>query len=187
MKRNIATRDPYIIDALASGKYSVDGCGRVFNNDYFGSGKTREICPYRHPTGYLYITLKLPGKPDIGALHHRVVAIAILGPPPAPQMDANHIDGNKQNNHPSNLEWTARSENVSHAYRIGIHAPCRGRAGEHSNLAKLNESTVRRAHQLLANGISRAEIAQQLGTKYQTIVSVLNGGSWRNIYREFHP
>jgi len=31
----------------------------------------------------------------------------------------NHIDGDKNNNHFSNLEWCTQSHNLSHAYRIG--------------------------------------------------------------------
>jgi len=33
----------------------------------------------------------------------------------------NHIDGNKQNNKVSNLEWVTSSENQLHAYKVGLH------------------------------------------------------------------
>ena len=32
----------------------------------------------------------------------------------------NHIDGNKSNNHVSNLEWVTGSENVIHAVKAGL-------------------------------------------------------------------
>lgn len=40
-------------------------------------------------------------------------------------LDVNHIDGNKLNNHISNLEFCTRSENVSHAFRLGLKQPSR--------------------------------------------------------------
>ena len=38
--------------------------------------------------------------------------------------EINHIDGNKENNHVSNLEWCNRSQNNIHAYQEGLHMPC---------------------------------------------------------------
>ncbi len=36
------------------------------------------------------------------------------------KLQVNHIDGNKQNNSLSNLEWVTCSENIEHAYQIGL-------------------------------------------------------------------
>jgi len=35
-------------------------------------------------------------------------------------LDINHIDGNKQNNHYTNLEWCSRKHNIQHSFRLGI-------------------------------------------------------------------
>ena len=54
---------------------------------------------------------------------HRAVAITFLKNPDN-KLDVNHIDGDKTNNHVSNLEWATRSGNQLHAYANGLnHTP----------------------------------------------------------------
>lgn len=50
---------------------------------------------------------------------HRLVAILFL-PNPNHFAEVNHKDGNKQNNHVSNLEWCSRKHNEREARRVGV-------------------------------------------------------------------
>ena len=68
--------------------------------------------------GYLQVSL---WKNNVGSTHyvHRLVAKAFI-PNPLNLPQVNHIDGNRQNNHVTNLEWATCSENSSHAVRTGL-------------------------------------------------------------------
>eukprot|EP00930_Biecheleria_cincta_P096238 TRINITY_DN8810_c1_g1_i1.p1 TRINITY_DN8810_c1_g1~~TRINITY_DN8810_c1_g1_i1.p1 ORF type:complete len:395 (-),score=19.50 TRINITY_DN8810_c1_g1_i1:404-1588(-) len=48
---------------------------------------------------------------------HRLVARAFMGPPPSiDHTHVNHKDGNRKNNHITNLEWVMPSQNTIHSY-----------------------------------------------------------------------
>lgn len=53
-------------------------------------------------------------------LSHRLTAEAFFGPPPSKSHHVNHIDGCKQNNSASNLEWATPAENDRHATENGL-------------------------------------------------------------------
>lgn len=94
--------------------YSVSMDGQVRNNK---TGKILALC---HDTnGYLSVGLYRDGKRSIKRVH-KLVAEAFI-PNPLNLHDINHKDGNKKNNHSSNLEYCTRSYNMLHSTRtLGI-------------------------------------------------------------------
>lgn len=52
---------------------------------------------------------------------HVLTCLAFKGQPPTDGVyNVNHLDGNKHNNLPSNLEWVTRSQNLNHAHESGL-------------------------------------------------------------------
>jgi hypothetical protein len=91
--------------------YVISTHGRVSN--YRKIMKT-----YILNTGYLAIkfTVKMERTTH---LIHRLVAEAFI-PNPNNYKEVNHIDGNKLNNHVSNLQWVSSSMNKQHAIKTGL-------------------------------------------------------------------
>lgn len=54
------------------------------------------------------------------AVVHRLISIAFHGEPKQTDHEPNHLDGNKHNNRPDNLEWVTRGKNIQHSYEIGL-------------------------------------------------------------------
>ena len=74
----------------------------------------RETTQHIHKTGYYQVNMKLPSENKIIQKVHRLVAqqlVENLNPEEFDTVD--HIDWNKTNNHPSNLEWMRNSSNSS--------------------------------------------------------------------------
>lgn len=70
---------------------------------------------------------------------HRLVAEAFL-PNPENLPQINHIDGNKNNNCVSNLEWCSQSHNLRHAYDNGLIS--KEKESKNCHLRKLTEEQV---------------------------------------------
>lgn len=104
------------------GLYKVSSLGRVYSVPRLSANGSRVgnrvLSPNRHKNGYLSVMLSKDGRAN-RALVHRLVARAFLGVDDE-RTEVNHIDGRKDNNAVSNLEWCNHSENNAHAVRIGL-------------------------------------------------------------------
>lgn len=73
---------------------------------------------------------------------HRLVMEALTGVPIPAGLTINHLDGNKQNNHPSNLELATQSQQRVHMYATGLRARVKHPAS--GSKSRLTDDEVRR-------------------------------------------
>lgn len=95
------------------GCYIVTSDGRIFS---VKNGARRERQLVADKKGYLVISLWASNK-EKQCKVHRIVAEAFI-PNPEGKRCVNHKDGNKKNNHVSNLEWVTHGENKHHAFAV---------------------------------------------------------------------
>lgn len=172
-------KDEWILRALARRVYHVDQDGNIWKRVNAKDGPSvRMVKPSTHkPTGRIYFTCTFDGITK-SVLVNRVVALALL-PNPHNYPDVNHIDGNKANNHPSNLEWASRSENEKHAFRTGLKAT---RGSQNSN-AKLTAAAVLEIRALAEqpDKLRLTDIARRYGVSPATIKSIITRTTWSHI------
>jgi hypothetical protein len=105
---------------------------------------------------------------------HRLVALKYLSNPFG-LPEVNHKDGNKLNNHVSNLEWCDRSANILHGYKIGlITKHMIGKSGSKHPLSKI-VLQLDLENNIVAEFGSAREAAQLSKINYGTISNVLIG------------
>jgi len=104
------------------GYYQVSNLGNVRSLDrkidhglYYSTVKGKSMPIRLNKKGYPKVALT-KGTVFKQPFIHRLVCIAFV-PNPENKPQVNHIDGNKLNNHVSNLEWVTNLENTRHSYK----------------------------------------------------------------------
>jgi hypothetical protein len=152
--------------------YEVSNFGRV------RSKKRKEIYIMNQrvsDNGYKQVWISDSGK-SYNRTVHRLVAKAFI-PNTFNKPEVNHIDGDKTNNHISNLEWATRKENENHARRWLGKNDALPRGEEHWN-SVLNWEMVRDIRAMYNSGKRISEIAGITGIHRRTISDVVNFETW---------
>lgn len=109
-----------ILDGKYLGDYfEVSNTGEIRNIKNKEKGP-RPVKQQKKQNGYMDCSLTIPGQGERRPKVHTIVAETFLGPKPFKNAQVNHKDGDKTNNHVSNLEWVSQSENMRHAEETGL-------------------------------------------------------------------
>ena len=105
---------------------------------------------------------------------HRLIAHVFLGTCP-PDMEVNHKDGNKENNHIENLEYCTHKSNIQHSIDTGLANPV------HHSPVKLTVEKVRAIRDMAVIGLNYKQIGEAFGVSWVTARNVVLRITWKHI------
>ena len=154
------------------GKYRVSDFGDIVNVE---TGYTLRHKPCNQ-SGYHLVGTYLSeyGSNSV----HRIVYEVFVGKIPE-GLQINHIDGNKSNNHLSNLEVCTASENIKHAFRLGLNTPNRG---EKAHNSKVTEDEVISMYGMFKNGYSNDQVAEVFKLHSRYVSLIRHGKRWKHLF-----
>ena len=123
-----------------NGEYEVSNLGRVRSMKRY-YGMVGRIMPQTiQRKGYYAVTFWMNNKAYCRKVHRLVIEAFTPNPDSLPCI--NHIDGNKLNNHVSNLEWCTYQANMQHAVRTGLTNPHRWTDDERKQISERNKGHI---------------------------------------------
>lgn len=146
--------------------YDVSDFGRVRRM------RTLRILVSSMESGYERVTLIIGGKNRKFGVH-QLVALAFIGPRPD-GCEVNHIDLDKANNAPGNLEYLTHVENLAHARSVKGWAA----RGETSGRSTLTEAEVR---EIRLSTLSQRACAAKYGISGATVSYIRNRKTWAHV------
>ncbi len=128
--------------------------------------------------GYESLTLRLNEVRKDYSIHV-LVAEHFIGPRPD-GFQVNHIDGNKINNNVTNLEYVTQSENMKHAFRLGLQC----NKGENHSQSKLTELDIIKIRRMRKMGMTYLKISEYFCVTGLTIGKICRGERWSHVKEE---
>lgn len=170
------------------GSYQVSNMGRVRSVDRviavkdgrMRKHKGRVLKPHLNNGGYELHKLSNDGR-GITKTVHRLVLETFKPHVNMNDLQVNHIDGNKSNNHLTNLEWVTARDNILHAHDLGL---IKNR-GEDSPRAKLSKADVLEILQRLDAGEMHKDIGLDYGVSRRCITDINTGRRWRVVKEKY--
>ena len=92
-------------------EYACDESGNIYS-----CLSSRDLSTRLTPRGYYSTGIRINDRNSQYMLHRLVASMFIPEVYPFKELQVNHIDNNRDNNHFSNLEWCRQTENLQHYY-----------------------------------------------------------------------
>ena len=171
------------------GSYQVSSMGRVRSVDRVIACKDGSMRKHKgrvlklhvnKNTGYECLSLCNDGRCNTKTVH-RLVLETFKPHVNMNVLDVNHIDGNKLNNHLTNLEWLTRRDNMLHACDTGLVRI----EGERNPQVKLSNADVLEILQRLDTGETHKDIGLDYGVSRNCITDINKGLTWRSVREEY--
>ena len=170
------------------GSYQVSDMGRVRSVDRIVTDKDGRVRKFKgrvlklgvNISGYEYLTLSNGGRCNAKTVH-RLVLGTFKPHVNMEHLEVNHMDGNKLNNHLTNLEWVTRLDNMLHAHGTGLI----NIKGERNPNAKFSKVDILEILERLDTGESQRDIALDYAVGCTTISNINAGYTWREVREEY--
>lgn len=156
--------------------YSFGGIVTIMPNGGRRISKPKTLKPHFKLDGYCRVILYKDGKPN-GKLVHRLVADAFVLNPENKQ-EVNHIDGNKQNNAASNLEWCTRKENNNHSVSIGL---LKNKGIDYKCCTLTEKDVLQIRFYNSIGGWTQPMLAKRFNTTRGNICNIVRNKTWKHI------
>lgn len=135
---------------------------------------TRRLPQHVSSSGYMSVSYRLNSKAEATYVH-RVVASAFY-PDADFSLAVDHADGDRRNNHYTNLSWVTYQENTRRANVAGRIS--RGEACWNAKLCAQDVDTIR---QELAGGAPAKAVATRFGVGVEQILRIADRRAWKHI------
>jgi hypothetical protein len=150
-------------------RYAVSTLGEVANADTL-----RILAQTLDLGGYPVVNLYDPAKHTV-RVHRMVAECFIANPKNLPVV--NHLDGNKQHNTVTNLEWCTHSENTQHAYDIGTKP--KGSALSWSILSEAQVESIKL--RFVMGDTNQPALAAEFGVAASSISQIYRKVRWKHV------
>lgn len=159
--------------------YFVTEDGKIWRR--YKTRPPKEITGSLDKHGYIKIHLIMENGQGRTFAKHRVIMNALRPTENPEQYQINHIDFNRTNNHPDNLEWCSASENTKWSYDAErIKLPI-GKAKNPGRKKQFDEAQIKEIRARVAAGESQGSVARDLKADRATISRIINHiGAYKN-------